>query len=243
MQRLAFCARLRLVPTDEGGRMGPIRSDYRPSFSLGGTWQGRPSLNDGRVMLLGPEELAPGEEGLVRIDPLCAESWGNVRTSMVLAMQEGSRIVGHATITDVARPDGFTPVVATFVCRAREFCSFVDEASTLPLSQRLLGARERLLDLYSAAVPLPSVEPPAHEDEVRSIEPPADWKGFDLQEPVAGSLSDDLLDVYRDVGKGLRLWDADALTAATWEWRFSFESHWGDHAIDALRALHRVCKT
>jgi hypothetical protein len=29
--------------------------------------------------------------------------------------------------------------------------------------------------------------------------------------------------------------------AAIWEWRFHFEWHWGDHAIDALRALHRAC--
>ena len=26
------------------------------------------------------------------------------------------------------------------------------------------------------------------------------------------------------------------------EWRLAFDSHWGDHAVDALRALHRACR-
>jgi hypothetical protein len=47
---------------------------------------------------------------------------------------------------------------------------------------------------------------------------------------------------HADVTRGLRLWDLDVpREAAIWEWRFHFESHWGDHAIDALRALHRAC--
>jgi hypothetical protein len=61
--------------------------------------------------------------------------------------------------------------------------------------------------------------------------------------PVRGSLADDLRDVYSDVRRGLALWDSPAPPdAAIWEWRFQFEIHWGDHAIDALRALHRACR-
>ena len=59
-------------------------------------------------------------------------------------------------------------------------------------------------------------------------------------EPVVGSLSDDLLDVYRDIRGGLWSWETDATANAIWEWRFSFDTHWGDHAADALRALHRA---
>jgi hypothetical protein len=51
-----------------------------------------------------------------------------------------------------------------------------------------------------------------------------------------------MLDVYLDVGRGLKLWEQDPnKAAAVWEWRFHFDIHWGDHAIDALRALHRAC--
>jgi hypothetical protein len=69
------------------------------------------------------------------------------------------------------------------------------------------------------------------------------WEVFDpfeCNEPVAGSLSDDILDMDRDVSRGLALWDAGAEDAAVWEWRFSFEVHWGVHATSALRAIHRA---
>jgi hypothetical protein len=105
-----------------------------------------------------------------------------------------------------------------------------------------------------AALSLPSVEPTDGAKPPRSCDPPSNWQGFEefesywevfdpykLDQPVAGSLSDDLLDVYRDVRRGLALWESPHDAAAIWEWRFSLESHWGDHAVDALRALHRSC--
>lgn len=254
MQRLVFSARLRLVSTDAGGRKTAIRSNYRPTFDLGGTWQGLPTLNDGRVMLVDREELAPGDEGTVTIEPLFPEFWGTLRTGLVIPMQEGSRIVGYATITDVTRSENFMPVVTTFVCRVREFCSFIEEAAKSPLHERMLNARQRLLDLYSAAVLLPNVEPASDGKEPPSPTPPEGWQSFEafetywevfdpyeMEEPVAGSLSDNLLDVFRDVRRGLRQWEHGEEAAAIWGWRFSFETHWGDHAVDALRALHRAC--
>ena len=71
------------------------------------------------------------------------------------------------------------------------------------------------------------------------------WEVFDPYEekPLGiGLLSDDLLDVYVDIRRGLDLWSADVpREAAIWEWRFHLEIHWGDHAVDAIRALHRAC--
>jgi Domain of unknown function (DUF5063) len=254
MDRIVFTARVRLVPIDEGGRKTPICSNYRPMFDLGETWQGHPVLNDGRVTLVERDELTPGEEGTVRIEPLCPEFWGAVRPAMVIPMQEGARIVGWATISEVTRAEGFSPAVATFVCEAREFCSFVEKAGTLGVIDRMHRARQHLLELYAAAVALPSVEPPVGTKAARSPEPPPNWSGFDafetyweifdpydLQAPVAGSLSDDLLDVYRDLRRGLTLWDSHHDAGAIWEWKFHFDGHWGDHAVDALRALHRAC--
>jgi hypothetical protein len=57
------------------------------------------------------------------------------------------------------------------------------------------------------------------------------------EEPVLGSLADDIADIYRDVVNGLRQYQAGHRTAAAWEWRFGFENHWGHHAADAMRAL------
>lgn len=148
-----------------------------------------------------------------------------------------------------------TPEIAEFVEQVRRFCQFVEQAHTDPLSERLTKARVRLLELYRAGLSLPDVEPPDDVEADRRLEQPKAWPGFEGFElywevfdpyeedrPVGGSLSDDVLDVYRDVHRGLNLWEQDVpKTAALWEWRFHRDIHWGDHAIDALRALHRAC--
>ncbi len=254
MSRLSFKVRLRLLPT--GGRKGPIFSDYRPSWDLKNTWFGEPTLNDGRVLLDGVAEIALGAEGPAIIEPLAEEFWGAVDVGAVLPMQEGSRIVGYATVVEVTRPEHFTRETAAFVDQTHQFCDFIERASTLPLRARLEATRARLLALYRAGTVLPHVEPPEGFDAGPNPPRPEGWKGFDNFEvywevfdpyvdeaPVAGSLSDDLLDVYFDVRRGLDLWKSKApRAAAIWEWRFHFDSHWGDHAVDALRALHRACR-
>ena len=63
-------------------------------------------------------------------------------------------------------------------------------------------------------------------------------------DPVVGSLSDDLADIWRDLKPGLAEIDsckATSISDAVWQWRFSFESHWGHHAAEAIAALHAVC--
>ena len=145
--------------------------------------------------------------------------------------------------------------VAAFAREAREYCAFVRSACELALADRLAAARTRLLALYAAALSLPSN--PAFGDVQVDADapPPGPWSGFaekdiywevfdpyEQDQPVAGSLSDDLLDVYKDVARGLALWDSSHHVEAIWEWRFHFVVHWGDHAIDALRALHRACR-
>ncbi len=256
MNRLTITARLRLTPTDAGGKKAPIRSNYCPTFDLGGSWMGNPAVNDGRIMLIARDELAPGAEGLVRIEPMFSfsEFWATVREGAVVPVHEGARVVGHVTVEKVLFVDGFTPAIATFVWKASEFCTFIQEAGKLPLDERMSGARRHLLGLYAAALGLPSVEQTDDAKPACSPEPPNNWRGFErfeiywevfdpyeLDKPVAGSLSDDLLDVYRDVRRGLALWGAHHDASAIWEWRFSFDTHWGDHGVDALRALHRAC--
>jgi hypothetical protein len=58
------------------------------------------------------------------------------------------------------------------------------------------------------------------------------------EEPVTGSLADDVADIYQDVRSGLLKWERGESGPALWEWRFNFEVHWGEHATGALRALH-----
>jgi hypothetical protein len=75
MSRLSFKVRLQLLSAELGGRQRPIFSDYRPSWDLKNTWHGRPTINDGRVLLDGIDELAPGTEGAAIIEPLSDEFW------------------------------------------------------------------------------------------------------------------------------------------------------------------------
>ena len=58
--------------------------------------------------------------------------------------------------------------------------------------------------------------------------------------PVVGSLSfDDIPCIYHDlVEKGLSLYDRGYTNDAIWEWKFSLQTHWGEHATSAIRALH-----
>ena len=164
-------------------------------------------------------------------------------------------MVGYATVLEVNWPEAFARPVTAFVRRAYDLCAFIEDAESFGLPERLQRARQQLLALYAAAADLPHVEP-IDTGTSPSFPLPENWCGFEGfdsywevfdpydhedHEPVVGSLSDDLLDVYRDIRGGLWSWEKNATANAIWEWRFSFESHWGDHAVDALRAIHRAC--
>ncbi len=125
------------------------------------------------------------------------------------------------------------------------------------------AAREcliRLLELYRAGLALP----PEWSDDLEDREDTPrvsdeDWRKayraaarlpldnysevFDPtevpdDEPVIGSLADDLADIYRDVVTGLRAHERGDRANAVWEWSFGLRSHWGAHATGAVRALH-----
>lgn len=60
-------------------------------------------------------------------------------------------------------------------------------------------------------------------------------------EPGVGDLRDDLADIWRDLVTGLRgLKSGAAAEDVLWQWQLDFESHWGEHAVDALRVLHAL---
>lgn len=59
-------------------------------------------------------------------------------------------------------------------------------------------------------------------------------------EAIHGSLADDIADIYRDLKDGIVLKEAKGVPASEiiFEWRFGFTSHWGQHAVNALRTIH-----
>ncbi len=58
------------------------------------------------------------------------------------------------------------------------------------------------------------------------------------EEPVTGSLRDDLSSIYCDVKKGFILLDAGYEQDAVKQWIINMQIHWGGHATSAIRALH-----
>ncbi|MBZ5693856.1 MAG: DUF5063 domain-containing protein [Acidobacteriia bacterium] len=71
------------------------------------------------------------------------------------------------------------------------------------------------------------------------------WEVFDPvkeTEAIQGSLADDIAGIYRDLNDGLARGREDGaiLAEVIWEWRTAFYTHWGHHAIDALRTIHSL---
>jgi hypothetical protein len=146
--------------------------------------------------------------------------------------------------------------------------AFVEEARRFErwarsgIGSDALAVREALIrvtQLYLAglALPLPwsdGLQPEVgtlvHEDEWNTVLRaagclPLDHYGevFDPlivppEEPVIGSIADDIADIYRDVVTGLRLDQSGQRPEAIWQWSFNLRHHWGEHATGAIRALH-----
>ncbi len=70
-------------------------------------------------------------------------------------------------------------------------------------------------------------------DSYRKVFDP--WK---IEDPLYGSISDDLASIWRDVKQGLAAQPTDDSSNAVCEWRLSFLQHWGpNHATGLLRPL------
>jgi hypothetical protein len=135
----------------------------------------------------------------------------------------------------------------------------VEEAPALGPFELLRRVDADVPSLYRAALRLPDVAPATdgvpdsavdHRrwvvvfNSLRSVLGPHDiyWAVFDpteLEQPVTGSIAEDLADTYRDLMNGLALLDAGAPVAdVLWTWRFSFGNHWGRHVLGALQVTH-----
>lgn len=144
---------------------------------------------------------------------------------------------------------------------ARRYCNAIED-ETLKGREALEAFRILLSDLYASAAVLPDVQPGDPSDRFISdatftrlcrrlgARLPVDtyWSPHRLctahpEEAVAGSLTDDLADIWRDLKSGLMgLVSAGYSTRAYiwWDWRFQMEIHWGRHATDALRVMHEA---
>ncbi|MEK3808143.1 DUF5063 domain-containing protein [Bacillus sp. FSL H8-0547] len=136
-----------------------------------------------------------------------------------------------------------------FVKMASEFCHLIENFTLSSESDKVMNLLRTISSLYAAALTLPESDLAEEKITVLDFALPdinlgdiADyWALFDPytdEEPVACSLNDDLQDIYRDVKEGLMMYQKDKRLEAAWHWKFTFESHWGQHALQAMRALH-----
>jgi len=152
--------------------------------------------------------------------------------------------------------------VRDFEEAASDYVALLDRARDLPRDEFLRGSLELLCRLVVTALRLPpddSVPIALTDDEGDDVErlletgvedllgpagaywalpPTIGPDDSDLNPPIAvGSLAEDLAEIYGAVMPGLlaaRRGDA-AVAAATWH--FGFWSHWGEHALEATRAI------
>ena len=75
------------------------------------------------------------------------------------------------------------------------------------------------------------------------------WKIFDPtyekeNEPTQGWLVDDISDIYADLKEEIYKIDTigtdESIEDGLWQLKFGFTTHWGNHCIDAIRALHYI---
>ncbi|MGG0179118.1 DUF5063 domain-containing protein [Gottfriedia acidiceleris] len=140
-----------------------------------------------------------------------------------------------------------------FYLSALNYCKKIENFNSNKETNKFNNLLASLLDLYSKALYLPEVE--AEDTEVAILDfaiPKLNfgqneyyWDVFEpyqLEEPVCGcgSLSDDILDIYKDVKEGNLLYDQNEQLEAIWHWKFDFHAHWGRHAVNAIRALHSI---
>ena len=102
------------------------------------------------------------------------------------------------------------------------YVSYEESSRVLSLVQDVLGAQISYREYYDPS------EPPDWERHV----------------PTTGHLGDDLADIYGDVKPALRAWETGAdeyLHSLVFEWKCPlFVTHWGVHAVSAMRALHPI---
>ena len=146
-----------------------------------------------------------------------------------------------------------------FVALAERYSELVERAPSGTAGAFLRAAHPILARLYAAALELPAIESGGGSDaeslgegeravllalgaligsrrHYREL-----FDAYDFEaEPVVGDLADDLASVYGELWSGLQLWRAGRTEDAVWEWRFSFEVHWSEHATSALRALRTL---
>jgi len=155
-----------------------------------------------------------------------------------------------------ARTISVAGLPAGFIGDVRGYLKLIESSDSLPVLKFLARATELLSRIYSASL---SIEPTIPTDDRIPTSRPSPFKRLAAQlgdldlyfcvfnarvqeEPVTGSLADDLADIYLDLAGALDDFDAGRHEDAVWGWRFALQGHAGDHLVRALPALHVILR-
>lgn len=89
----------------ERGRSKPIRTGYGCPWDIGSTHDGKPILNDARLVLLSGESLCAGESARVALVPLVPDSWLGLSVGSTIRPWE-SGFIGIAEVSCRVLPEG-----------------------------------------------------------------------------------------------------------------------------------------
>ena len=143
--------------------------------------------------------------------------------------------------------NGGASCVEAFVAAAVEFCTraLTPDVSAEELQSILINLDRLVTELPS---PEPSEieypDPPDLDEECRIVAARVgalfgDRCFYESGPATMGDLRDDFFDIYRDVRRGLEVFESSP-DDAVWEWRFSHRSHWGVHASGARTAMGQL---
>lgn len=126
---------------------------------------------------------------------------------------------------------------------AERYCSLIEQAGRAERTRFLARVEEILSELHAAASALPEVEPAAERSRDREPMSSEEWelRFAELREVIGGGaegIPDDLVEVYRALGSGLRVLRSGAPPEdVIGRWRSDFDREW---AAPAERALFSV---
>jgi len=142
------------------------------------------------------------------------------------------------------------------------FCDFIETFEPETEMIFLVQLQKNLLTLYQAGLNLGWIDLESdvdYEEELNKDELEKTfhftaqrlpiqyyWEIFDPHDKtdnqaVCGDLLDDIIDIYKDIKSVLlilHIGTEDSIGEAIWQFKFYFQAHWGDHCINALRAIH-----
>ena len=154
--------------------------------------------------------------------------------------------------------------VLDFIVIAEHFCRIIEDRGDKTALQLLQEAYILLPQLCLSAVRLPDIKRTSdystprisvenrqtifdslreyfsEYDRYQDISDPHDASDHEIMQL---SLANDLCEIYENIKPGLNEWAKTGVAEKRdiiWEWKFSYENHWGDHATRSFRALYHL---